>query len=222
KYRHNMHFIWDQFMIEADIQDNYGNSFDKYVASIIGDIMVGKYNSVASSWLTCQSPVKTDSGLVVKTVCPIEWSVEGNDLNCASVWDNTGSLDPANPSDDLYTNGYYAANKDIARLQLAKAGLRLAAALNTLVPAKPIDTYYSGFASVTPSKCTTTSAPLAITTAVVAPVTTASGAATAQATTTASISTVVAPAPTTKVNLLSNASAVTVSAAIVVALSLMF
>ncbi|KAJ3295184.1 hypothetical protein HDU79_009756 [Rhizoclosmatium sp. JEL0117] len=155
KYRHNMHFIWDQFMIEADIQDNYGNSFTAYVNAIVSDIQspTGKYYSEAASWVSCKTPLKTDSGLVVKNVCPIEWSVEGNNFNCASVWDNTGSLDPNNPTEDLYTNGYYATNKEIARMQLAKAGLRLAAALNTLVPATPIGTYFANVLPASSDNC---------------------------------------------------------------------
>ncbi|KAI8610679.1 phospholipase C/P1 nuclease domain-containing protein, partial [Chytriomyces sp. MP71] len=123
-----LHFIWDQFLIEADVLDNYGNSFPNYIQAIIKDITCGAYKDEAVSWLSC----KTDSGLVVSTVCPIEWSQEGNGFNCGSVWDNVGSIDPLGQTDDLYSNGYYAVNKEVARKQLAKAGLRLAFALNTL------------------------------------------------------------------------------------------
>ncbi|KAI8606981.1 S1/P1 nuclease-domain-containing protein, partial [Chytriomyces sp. MP71] len=135
--KHNLHFIWDQFMIEADIQDNYSNSFPAYIKSIVNDITCGAYKDEAATWTQCKSPLQTDSGLVVKSVCPIEWSQEGNGFNCGSVWENTGSVDVNAQTDDLYTNGYHAKNKEVARKQLAKAGLRLAWALNTLAPASP-------------------------------------------------------------------------------------
>ncbi|KAJ3311062.1 hypothetical protein HDU76_003214 [Blyttiomyces sp. JEL0837] len=133
QYRHNLHFIWDQFMVEADIFLNYNNSFANYVNSIVSDIRTGIWKTEHHRWTHCENPVVTKSGRVVRPACPLEWAKDANDFNCDNVWNLLGSSNN-DTSVDLFENGYYAANKDIARKQIAKAGLRLASVLNSVVP----------------------------------------------------------------------------------------
>ncbi|KAI9354336.1 S1/P1 nuclease [Zopfochytrium polystomum] len=133
KYRHNLHFIWDQFMIDADILLNYNNSIATYTQKIIDDITTGIWNPEYHKWTHCDTPFTTASGRVVRSACPDEWSADANEFNCATVWNRLGKN--TNDTDvDLFTNGYYEANKEIARKQLAKAGLRLATILNSVIP----------------------------------------------------------------------------------------
>ncbi|KAJ3159844.1 hypothetical protein HK101_001011 [Irineochytrium annulatum] len=132
KYKHNMHFIWDQFMVEADIQLNYNNSFDAYVLAIVNDLKTGIWKHEHHLWNTCTTPYVTASGRVIHSACPLEWSNDANDYNCDSVWENAGNGTAA--SADLFFNGYYEKNKDVARKQIAKAGLRLASVLNSVLP----------------------------------------------------------------------------------------
>ncbi|KAI8839489.1 S1/P1 nuclease, partial [Chytriomyces cf. hyalinus JEL632] len=131
KNKHALHFIWDQYLSDTDMEENYGSSTTAYVDAIVKDITCGAWKDVAASWVSCKAPLKTDSGMLVNSVCPIDWSQDGNGFNCKTAWEDLAVNENAQ-TDDLYSNGYYAKNKEIARMQIAKGGLRLAFALNAL------------------------------------------------------------------------------------------
>jgi len=111
----NLHALWDSGISEKTIA-NLGSE-SRYVSEILSKAN-GKWHADILSAITCRSHLNT-------AICPDEWAVGVEQLNCATVM--TGVFNGANLGD-----AYYNLNYEVAEKQIAIAGYRLAAVLNQI------------------------------------------------------------------------------------------
>lgn len=118
----NLHHIWDTNMPEA-FRGGYTLADAKaWAADLTTDIKTGTYESQKASWIT-----DIDVTDVVTTTLP--WAQEANAYVCSTVLPKGAS---AVENVDL-DGAYYKTATPVIEIQLARAGVRLAAFLDAIV-----------------------------------------------------------------------------------------
>ncbi|KAF8594396.1 phospholipase C/P1 nuclease [Ceratobasidium sp. AG-I] len=132
-----------------------GSSYDPYVRFIVLEGIYGWWADKMTEWTTCPQLVSQDLGLSTSEqtvfseavrdenppfedptnlpVCPYHWAAASHQLICDFAW--PAGLSSSSPRKEM-SNTTYAArveSEKIVEKQLALGGLRLAAALNTLL-----------------------------------------------------------------------------------------
>ncbi|KAJ3002194.1 hypothetical protein HKX48_002477 [Thoreauomyces humboldtii] len=180
-----LHVIWDIYMPEKDINENFGGSLDAWHQWILNATLPGGefHKEAEESWYNSDEP--------------LAWANDANSMNCGKVWDAAllkGTnpnvvFTPTSTTNDLAGDYYQALYMDI-RKQIAKGGYRLAKYMDMVLKDQPIP---SSSTTVAPVSTTTAAAPISTTTAA-APISTTTAAAPISTTTTAApISTSAAP-----------------------------
>jgi len=114
----NLHYIWDDTMIETRLKTDFGNDFNEYL-NYLSQQLQSTYASEAKDWKAC---IATSSSMLD---CAITWATESDTLDCEVVW---GEVD-AHPKEDL-SQKYYKKAIPVIEKQLAKAAVRIAALLD--------------------------------------------------------------------------------------------
>jgi len=118
----NLHSVWDTSLPDTLMARNFSGSVDKmsdHIASMIRD----RYWVDIDDWLTCKSG---------SYPCPDEWATESIGLACNYSYVAADGVTHLVSGDEL-DEDYYARAADVVVKQLAKAGYRMAAALNNLL-----------------------------------------------------------------------------------------
>lgn len=106
------------------IRSDYRHDESLYADELLHRVTAGVYQQQVPDWLTCQHAGKSG-------VCSAEWASESSKLACTHAYvladghthiENNYSLN----------DEWYQRNLPIVETQIAKAGVRLAALLNTL------------------------------------------------------------------------------------------
>lgn len=133
-----------------------GNIYDPYVRLIVWEGIRKWWINDLQEWLACpdaedrsdppaagqqifSSPMasmlsdKLQRG-IQQTVCPMHWALPTHELCCSHVFPPTGSYNYSDPT-ELNIPSYYGkiAGDKVIEKQLAKAGIRLASVLNTIL-----------------------------------------------------------------------------------------
>ncbi|KAJ3174633.1 hypothetical protein HDU87_007005 [Geranomyces variabilis] len=150
--RFQLHVLWDVYIPEKDIADNFGNSLDAYHQWIAASVLPGGiYHEEAPSWFA------SDKAL--------DWANDANDANCNTVWDpkllgNNGTYTTNDLSGD-----YYQANYMYVRKALAKGGYRLAKYLEEKLAGQVLSTSSSISSSTASASASTVASASATATA---------------------------------------------------------
>ncbi|KAF9360609.1 hypothetical protein BGX26_008594 [Mortierella sp. AD094] len=129
----NLHSMWDTLIITQDVQNRFNNDPQAYLDDTLN--LAKTYWQDVSSWTVCDSTLRQKnpwSATVdsVKTLCPIEWASTTNALDCSYVWvDYSAKRDY---STDYFQTVTGESSNYLVQMQLAKAGIRMAAVLNEL------------------------------------------------------------------------------------------
>ncbi|KAF9108447.1 hypothetical protein BGX27_008343 [Mortierella sp. AM989] len=129
----NLHSMWDTLIITKDIKERFENDPQAYLDDTLK--LAKTHWKDSSAWSVCD-PAKiektpwSDVADTIKTLCPIEWAAAANALDCSYVWvDYSATRDY---STDYFKNVTGPASDYLVQLQLAKAGVRMAAILNEI------------------------------------------------------------------------------------------
>lgn len=120
-YNDNLHAIWDTWIIEERIKNDFGKDQSQYLNYLVQQLQ-GAWNGDAQQWAKCAN--------TTGPVCPDEWANESSQLACQYAYtDNNG-----NRIETGFSLGtpYYDYAYPVIDMQLAKAGIRLAATFNSL------------------------------------------------------------------------------------------
>ncbi|XP_006454549.1 hypothetical protein AGABI2DRAFT_214751 [Agaricus bisporus var. bisporus H97] len=129
----NLHSVWDSGMINRLLPSKYNNSVTTWAAALVTRIKSGSYKCEASNWIACSSTTETvsknhDSHVkhdIIPLECPLVWAKDSNMFGCSVVFNFTSGQ-------DLCTSSYYDEAIPVIEKQIAKAGYRLAAWLNSI------------------------------------------------------------------------------------------
>ncbi|KAJ3098895.1 hypothetical protein HDU97_003670 [Phlyctochytrium planicorne] len=116
----NLHGAWDYLIPEKNLNENYGGDLEVYA-----NYVIQKYQDRAAEFTSC-----TDIHGGIN--CPTAWAVEANTFDCSVVWTDD-VYNSVSKKIDLSTSGYYDNVKDIAEIQVVKAGFRIAKWLDNLM-----------------------------------------------------------------------------------------
>ncbi|KAF3931422.1 hypothetical protein ABW19_dt0202180 [Dactylella cylindrospora] len=123
----NLHAVWDRNIPETLAGGNTIQTAELFAKSIIADIDSGIYSDLTEEWTKCGS-IKRGTG------CPKAWAQDANRLVCTNVL--VDGVDAVKGKD--ISGAYYERNAPVARLQIAKAGYRLAQWLNKIAKAEQL------------------------------------------------------------------------------------
>eukprot|EP00158_Paraphelidium_tribonemae_P009399 Partr_v1_DN28855_c0_g1_i3_m33838 putative nuclease len=139
----NLHSVWDSGILMKRISLDFDGDFKKYLEYLLAQIK-SEWKAEVAVWNTaCKAEDKQPSFIMQaisrfspmqdifsavnkKVICPETWALESNKVNCKTVWPGYDATE-GELKQDYYEEGIVAVEK-----QLAKGGLRLAAALNAL------------------------------------------------------------------------------------------
>eukprot|EP00301_Raphidiophrys_heterophryoidea_P016326 c25889_g1_i1.p1 GENE.c25889_g1_i1~~c25889_g1_i1.p1 ORF type:complete len:329 (-),score=77.09 c25889_g1_i1:207-1118(-) len=113
----NLHELWDSDLIYTLIDTDYQKSYENLANALVAKINT-TWAAQAANWTTCTSSFP----------CPDEWAQETADAACTNAYVNADGVTHIKTGDALGKD-YYAYNKDVLELFLAKSGVRMAAAL---------------------------------------------------------------------------------------------
>ncbi|KAI9179619.1 hypothetical protein H9P43_004947 [Blastocladiella emersonii ATCC 22665] len=131
----NLHSAWDFSIPNKTVTTLHGGSYDTWISSLV-DRIHGEWRAEARGWTKCTERLPRS----MAHLCPVEWSRESNALNCAVVFkaaDFNATIDAAKQNATAanlvdVSNEYWEATRDTVDKQIARAGVRLAAALETV------------------------------------------------------------------------------------------
>ncbi|KAJ3357926.1 hypothetical protein GGF32_000816 [Allomyces javanicus] len=137
----NLHSSWDFHLPNKTVTKLHGGSTDKWIDSIVHRIGT-EWRKQVPSWLKC--PTEADQCVrgvesLKKHVCPVTWARESDAINCEHVFkdaDFSKTIDEVQRNVTVTDAGlvdvsdkYWEAVHDVIDLQIARAGVRLAATL---------------------------------------------------------------------------------------------
>ncbi|PNS14792.1 hypothetical protein CAC42_2021 [Sphaceloma murrayae] len=118
----NLHGIWDTQIPERIRGAAYSVAEAKeWATELVTEVKSGSYSASAASWKTVNINDAKNQAL--------KWSNEANDYVCTAVAPKGWTV---LESGDLATNGYYKSVMPTIEIQIARAGVRLAAWLDAL------------------------------------------------------------------------------------------
>ncbi|RKP24600.1 S1/P1 nuclease [Syncephalis pseudoplumigaleata] len=123
----NLHKVWDEYMLNKTIAEQFDGRFDRYLDRMEQEILFGRYAQWHASWLSCFEP--PSAGDIAS--CAIEWVNAAHRFDCSYVFP-TYSLAKTNGTLEWSTD-YHRENADRVNMFIARAIVRLAYLLNTLL-----------------------------------------------------------------------------------------
>jgi hypothetical protein len=122
----NLHSIWDNDIVDKELNLKFENSTEKMIAFLVNEIRQGAYqNDAKTSWISTHS--LTDKSANGNSMIAIDWARDSNGWNCINVW---GPVEQ-DPTQD-FGGAYFENAIPAVRMQIAKAGYRLAHHLNQI------------------------------------------------------------------------------------------
>ncbi|KAF9934585.1 hypothetical protein FBU30_001349 [Linnemannia zychae] len=129
----NLHALWDTLILGKDTMDRFGNDLQAYLNDTI-KLTKTIWESDVNTWTICadNQPANPWSNVTdqIKTVCPIQWAIATNALNCEYVWKDYS------PTRDYSTDYFQTVTGPgsgyLYQRQLAMSGVRIAAVLNEI------------------------------------------------------------------------------------------
>jgi hypothetical protein len=130
-YRVNLHAIWDHHIPRKLFLTQYQNSTDIMASDIVKQIQSGQYKDVAESWISSGAyDSVSDNG---NSLHALDWSKDANKYNCMGyIWEAWEQ----DPTQD-FAFEYYEKGWPLAKLQIAKAGYRMAHHFNSIFDTCP-------------------------------------------------------------------------------------
>ncbi|KAI1316664.1 hypothetical protein EDD11_009620 [Mortierella claussenii] len=130
----NLHSMWDTLLITKDINDRFNNDPQAYLDDTIK--LAKTYWSDAPTWTACDATLNnfdnpwSSTTNTIKTLCPIQWALDTNALDCTYVWvDYSATRDY---STDYFTRVTGPSTNYLVQRLLAQSGVRMAAVLNEI------------------------------------------------------------------------------------------
>ncbi|KAI8911115.1 S1/P1 nuclease [Gorgonomyces haynaldii] len=121
------HSIWDTPAVTKRMTDTVGSvSYQNYANYLVNQIRTGGFSRLSQRWLSSNKILSLNQNR--NSLAVIDWAVETDGINCDLVW---GSYDQDSSQD--FSQDYYRSIATSIDLQIAKAGYRLANALNQLL-----------------------------------------------------------------------------------------
>jgi len=114
-YEDNLHSIWDTYIIEDRIKNDFGGSNSDYIDYLVG-LATGDWSSSVQSWMTHEVEQ------------PDTWAVESAAAACKYAYVDTNNQYIS--SGFTLADDYYQRSVPVIENLLVKAGARLAAVLN--------------------------------------------------------------------------------------------
>ncbi|KAI0026008.1 nuclease P1 [Xylariomycetidae sp. FL0641] len=117
-----LHAVWDGDILyhAANVSGFSNTSISPFFDAIVGDIRADMFPEPTAAWTTCVDPS-------TPVDCALAWARDANAWTCDYVYSQVYN------GTDLATSGYADGAAPIARLQTAKAALRLASWMDALV-----------------------------------------------------------------------------------------
>ncbi|KAF8923858.1 hypothetical protein BGZ58_002445 [Dissophora ornata] len=130
----NLHHMWDTLIITKDVADRFNNDDQAYLDDTVN--LAKTHWTDVSTWTYCdptrnnfQNPWSTTTNSL-KTLCPIQWAVDINALDCSYVWvDYSATRDY---STDYFQTVTGSSSDFLVQKLLATSGVRMAAVLNEI------------------------------------------------------------------------------------------
>ncbi|KAI8909299.1 hypothetical protein PhCBS80983_g00622 [Powellomyces hirtus] len=120
-----LHVIWDVYIPQKDMNENFGGSLDAYKKWILDAVQPGGvWATEASSWIATDKP-------------GFEWAKDTNDLNCGIVWDKDLLAGNGTATENDLAGEYYQKTYMEVRKQIAKGGYRFAKFLDDVLKGQP-------------------------------------------------------------------------------------
>jgi hypothetical protein len=125
-YKVNLHNTWDFHIPNKLILRNYKDSVDVFVQDMAKQIKTGEYKDLAPTWISENS--YDEQTPLRNSVSALAWSRDSNILNCKeNIWDSYDE----DPKKDL-GGDYYERAVPLVKIQIAKAGYRMAHHFNSI------------------------------------------------------------------------------------------
>ncbi|KAF9941919.1 hypothetical protein BGZ65_000748 [Modicella reniformis] len=130
----NLHSLWDTLMIVKDVNDRFDNNPQAYLDDTVN--LAKTHWKDASTWTFCDhernnatNPWSVDTNKI-KTLCPIQWAVDANALDCIYVWKEYSAT--RDYSTDYFNQVTGSSSDFLVQRLLAISGVRMAAVLNEI------------------------------------------------------------------------------------------
>ncbi|KAI9011406.1 S1/P1 nuclease [Gaertneriomyces semiglobifer] len=120
--RYQLHVLWDVYIPEKDVKENFGGSWTAYTDWIIEAIQSGAFAEKKRTWWSSNS---------------FDFALDSNQLNCNLVWDKDLLAGNGTVTSHDLAEQYYQQSYMVAREQLAKGGYRLATFLDHALGTSP-------------------------------------------------------------------------------------
>ncbi|KAF9928390.1 hypothetical protein FBU30_002388 [Linnemannia zychae] len=131
----NLHRIWDGQLILKDIKDRFDNNPKAYLDNMV-EMTNNVWESESRNWTYCTSEKNdednpwSEATKLVTTLCPKEWALEMNQLDCTFVW--KGYDETRDYSGDYFEEVTGVKNKYLVQKLITMSGVRMAAILNEI------------------------------------------------------------------------------------------
>ncbi|KAJ3252583.1 hypothetical protein HK103_001382 [Boothiomyces macroporosus] len=135
KYSYNLHSLWDYYIPEKRINNDFGGDYKKFQDYLVNKIDTDSFDEKVSTFLSDKGIY--DLTKVGNSAAAVDWAIDANLFDCSKVW---GPVD-ADPKQD-FGGKYYQDVYSTAEKQIAKGGYRLAHLLNEIfqdcqIPGQP-------------------------------------------------------------------------------------
>jgi hypothetical protein len=123
----NVYKVWDDYIVNKTIVDQFNGNFDKYLDKMEQDIRFGRFAKWRENWLRCFLESKTFS----MTKCAIEWVNVAHRFDCRYIFP---AYDIAKENNTLeFSTDYYWENAERVDIFIARAITRSVYLLNTIL-----------------------------------------------------------------------------------------
>jgi len=132
----NLHSLWDSAIIDKVMKDRFNNDQNQLAAYLLNRVQNGDWKSKVAQWKSCSPPQANSTEARIGASygsCPEVWADESAKLACDYAYVQADGKTPV-PNNFNLGQDYYDRNLEIVFIQLAKAGVRMAAVLNNLYP----------------------------------------------------------------------------------------
>ncbi|KAJ3309301.1 hypothetical protein HDV04_006243 [Boothiomyces sp. JEL0838] len=123
KWTYNLHSIWDYYIPEKRINNDFGGDLKKFQEYLVGKIDGDSFDEKVSTFLSDKGIY--DLTKVGNSAMAVDWAVDTNFYDCSKVW---GPVDADVKQD--FGGAYYESVIGTVEKQIAKGGYRLADLLN--------------------------------------------------------------------------------------------
>jgi hypothetical protein len=121
----NLHGIWDFEIVDKLLATQYEDKIENMISDVVTEIKQGSFQRESTSWISSHSVF--DRSANGNSMAAIDWSKDANGWNCVNVWQPVDD----DPGQD-FGGAYYEKAWPAVRIQIAKAGYRLAHQINEI------------------------------------------------------------------------------------------